>query len=133
MIHGIVDALKSIRSTTCHNNLAISSLNCVRGFVLTLAEIDHRQNQLPNGSRKLESDVSSIYNYIDFLSNKIVTLNQIYPIELRTILNSIQNIIPKYLNFQSGPNINNSSFSDFLNVHQLIFNDTLIISIVVSL
>ena len=61
MINGTVDALGRIDSKAYSNNLAINSLNCARNVLLTLAEIDHRSNQLHNGLRKLESDVSTIY------------------------------------------------------------------------
>ena len=42
-----------------------------------LADIDHRLNQFQfwNDLRKLEHDVTMIYNYIDMLSNKIVTFS----------------------------------------------------------
>ena len=43
------------------NNLAINGLNyIVRIFFLTLAEIDHKLNQLHSGLRKLESDALTI-------------------------------------------------------------------------
>ena len=45
MTDGLVDTLKSINTTTYHNNLAINSLNCARSLLLTLAEVDHRLNQ----------------------------------------------------------------------------------------
>ena len=72
MINRIVDAIKSINHTT-HDNKAINSLNYARNIPLTLAEIDHRLTQIWNGLRKLESDVSTIYNYIESLSSKVVT------------------------------------------------------------
>ena len=53
-------ALKSIYHTTHGNDIAINSLNYARIFLLTLAEIDHRLNQLQHGLRKLEFDVSTI-------------------------------------------------------------------------
>ena len=90
MINRIVDTLKSINNITCNNNLTINSLNYARNFLLTLIEIDHRLNQLCNGLQKLESDVSTIYNYIDSLCNKIVTPTLTDPVDLRTILNNIQ-------------------------------------------
>ena len=75
MIDGLVDALKSINSTTNKNNLAVNSLNYARSFVLTLAVIDHRLNILKNHIQKLESDISTIYNYIDSPITKLLYLH----------------------------------------------------------
>ena len=73
MINESVDALKNINNTACNNSLAISSLSYVRNFLLTLAKIDHRLNQLYNGLRKIKSYISTIDKYIDSLSNKVIT------------------------------------------------------------
>ena len=99
MINGLVDALKSINNTAYNNNLAINSPNCAKNFLLTLVQIAHRLNQLCNGLRKLETDISTIYNYmfIDSLSNKHVRSTLIDPVDLQAILNNIQKAIPKYL------------------------------------
>ena len=48
--------------------------------------------------KKLEFDTSTVYNYIDSLSNKVVTPTLMYPLDLRTIPDNIQKFIPKYLN-----------------------------------
>ena len=61
MINELVHAQRSINNIAYHNNLAINSLNYAR-FFLPLAEIDHILNQLLNGLRKLEIDVTTIYN-----------------------------------------------------------------------
>ena len=53
-------------------------------FLLTLADVDHRINQLHNGLQKLEADVATIYNYINTLGSKIVTPMLIDPIDLKT-------------------------------------------------
>ena len=54
--------------------------------------------------KKLESDVSIIYNYIDSLGNKIVTSNPTDPVDLRTMSNNIKKVIPKYLNLPRNQN-----------------------------
>ena len=61
IINGLVDALKSNNNTMYNTNLAINSLNYARNFLLTLAVIYLRLNQLWNGLRKLEFHVSTIY------------------------------------------------------------------------
>ena len=71
MINGLVDVL--INDTVYNNNLAIDNLNYVRCFLLLLLNINQRLSQLHNGLMKLESNVSTIYKYINNLSNKIVT------------------------------------------------------------
>ena len=70
MINGLVNALKSINTTIYCNNLSINSLNYARDFLLTQAEIAQRLKQLCNRLRKLESNVSTIYNYRDSLRKK---------------------------------------------------------------
>ena len=59
---------------------------------------------ITKGLRKLECDVATIYNYIDSLGNKIVTPTLIDPVDLRAILNNIQNIIPSYSGLPDNPN-----------------------------
>ena len=46
-------------------------------------------NQLHNGLMKLEFDISTIYKYIDALSNKIITPTLVNPIDLKTKLTII--------------------------------------------
>ena len=133
MINGLVDALKSINNTTYEINLAINSLNYARNFLLTYTEINNRLNQLHNGLWKFETNVLIIYNYVHFLNNKIVAPTLIHPVDLRRILHNIWIVIPKYLSLLNNPNPNIWSFWGFLKVHPLIFNVTLIISIVVPL
>ena len=60
MISGLVDALRSIDSNTYNNNLAINSLPYAGNFLLTLAEIDDRLNQMHNGLQNFETCVSTI-------------------------------------------------------------------------
>ena len=50
---------------------------------------------------KLESDVLTIYNYIDSLSYKVIIPMQIDPVYLRTILNNVQKVISKCLDLPS--------------------------------
>ena len=57
--------------------------------------MDHGLNKLWNGLRKLESNVSTIYNCIESLSNKIVTLNLINQVYISTIIANIQKVISK--------------------------------------
>ena len=120
MIDRLVDVSKDMNYTTNNNNVAINSLNYTRNF-------------LCNGLRKLESDVSTIYNYIDSLDNRKVTLTLINPVELKAILKSIQKIIAKYLSLLNNLNTDIWSFYDFLKAHPLIINDTLMICLIVPL
>ena len=46
MINRLGDALKGINITPYCNNLSINSLDYARTFLITLAEIDQRLNQL---------------------------------------------------------------------------------------
>ena len=103
MINRLVDHLKSINNTIYNKILIVNSLYCATNFLLTLAEIDHILNQLWNGLRKLESDVSTIYNYTDFLSIKIVIPTLINPANLKTTLNNTQKGMPKYLKLTQWP------------------------------
>ena len=59
-------------------------------MVLTLADIDHRLNQLWNCLRKLESDVSSICTYVNSLSNKTITPIFIDAIDFKSMLKNIK-------------------------------------------
>ena len=61
-------------------------------------------------------NVWAICNYIDSLDNKIVTHSLIDPVDLRTILNNIQNVILKYLSLTSSQNNDIWTFHDFLKV-----------------
>ena len=54
----------------------------------------------------LEADIFTIYNCTDSLGNQVVTPTIIKPVDVRTILNNIQNIIPKYLSLPGEPNTN---------------------------
>ena len=55
------------------------------------------------------------------------------PIDLKTILNNIQAVIPSYLSLPNDPNTNIWSFYKFLVTHPLMYNETLIISLIVHL
>ena len=101
MINGLIDPLVRINNTNYNNNLATTSLNYSRTFQLTFAEIYHRLSQLWNGLRKLESCVSTIYNYRDSLCNKTVTPTLINLLALRSVLSNIQKVISKYLGLPS--------------------------------
>ena len=79
MISRLVDVLKGINDTVYHSNLAVNSLNYDRSFLLTLADVY----------------VSTIYDYIDSPGKIIVTPTLNDPVDLRTILNNIQKVIPK--------------------------------------
>ena len=95
-----------------------------RNFLLTLAEIDHRTNQLHSGLMKLESHVPTIYKYVDALSNKIVTptlIDLIYP---KIILNNIDKGLSSYLSLSNSPKWNIWQFYQFLKVHPIIFKNT---------
>ena len=48
LIDGLLDTLQSKNDTVYHDNLAIDSLSYTRGFLLILAEIGHRLNQVHN-------------------------------------------------------------------------------------
>ena len=50
----------------------------------------------------------------DPLSNKIATPNLSDPVDLKTMLNNMQNVIPKYFSLSSDPNSNIMSLFDFL-------------------
>ena len=104
MINGLVDSLRNINYATYNDNLAINNLHCASNFPLSLAEIDHRLNQLQNGLGKLESDISTIYNHIDSLGNNIVTPTLISHVYLRTILNNMQKVTPKDLSLNINSN-----------------------------
>ena len=69
MINGLVDALKGINIIVYHNNSAIKSLNYAQSFSLISGGMNYKLNQLLNKLKKLESYVSTIYNYIVSLSN----------------------------------------------------------------
>ena len=56
--------------------------------------------------KQLEPDVSTVYSSIDSLSNKVITLPLTDAVDLRTILNNIQKVIPKYLSLASDPKTN---------------------------
>ena len=55
------------------------------------------------------------------------------PIGLKTILTNIQTVIPSYLSLPNDRNTNIWSFYKFLEIHPLIYSDTLIISLIVPL
>ena len=133
MTNGLLDALKTINTTVHYSSLTIQRLSYVCYIFQTLADIDHRLSQLCNGHRKLESDVSIIYSYINTLSSKIVTQAFINHVDLKSILNNIQTIIPSYLSFTKDPSTNIWSFYQFIKMHPLVFNDTLVISLIVPL
>ena len=73
MINRPMHALKSVVNTVHLSHLLIKRLNYAHSFFLTLADIDHRLNQLCYRLNKLEPDISTIYNYINTLSNKVIT------------------------------------------------------------
>ena len=112
MINGLVSSLKSINITVYHSILTIQRLNYGCNIFLMLADLDPRLNELYNGLGKLESDMSTIYSYINTLSYKIVTPTLINPVDLKTILNNVQTVIPLYLSLSmnliptSGPFMN---------------------------
>ena len=98
MVNRLVDTLNSLNNNNVyHDNLAINSLNYALGFLLNLAEIDHRLNQHRNRLYKLESNITNIYNYIDSLDKRDFTLTLIDPVELKNILIKIIVVIPKFL------------------------------------
>ena len=124
---------KSINITVYHSKIEIQRLNYAHNLLLTLADVDHRINQLHNGLKKPEADVAIVYNYISTLGSKIVTPMLIDPIDLKTILTNIQAVIPSYLSLLNDPNPNIRSFYEFQEIHPLIYNETLIISLIVPL
>ena len=121
MISGLVNALKSINTTVYQSKIEIQTLNYAHNFLLTLADIDQRINQLHNVLGKLETDVATICNYINTLGSKIVMPMHINPIDLKTILSYIQAVIPSYLSLPNDPNITIWSCK-FLEIHPLIYN-----------
>ena len=133
MINGIVNVLKSINTTVYRRKIKIQRLNDACNFFLTLADMDHRINQLYNGQRKLEADVATIYNYINTLGSKIVTPSLTDAIDLETIPTNIQAVIPSYLSLPNDLNTNIWSFYKCLEIYPLIYNEILIISLIVPL
>ena len=133
MINGLINASKSINTTVYHSKIKIQRLKNASNFFLTLADIDNRIKQLSNGIRKLEADVATIYNYIKTLGSKIVTPMLINHTDLKTILTNIQAVIPSYLSLPNDPNTIILSFYEFLKIHPLLYNETLIISVIVPL
>ena len=131
MIIGLVNTLKSINTTVYHIKIEIQRLNYACNFLLTFAHVDHRINQFCNGLRKLEEDVATTYHYINTLGSKIVTPMIFDPADLKTILPNIQTVITSYLSLPTDPYINTWSFYKFLEIHPLIYNETLIISLIV--
>ena len=71
-----------------------------------------------------------MYSYINFLGNKNVTATPMDPIDLMTILNNIQTVLPSYLSLPRYPNTNIWSFYKFLKIHPLVYNNTLFISLI---
>ena len=55
------------------------------------------------------------------------------PIDLKTILTNINVVIPSYLSLPNDQNTNIWSFYKFLEILSLIYNETLIISLIVPL
>ena len=55
------------------------------------------------------------------------------PIDLKTILTNIQPVTPSYLSLPIDPGNSIWSFYEFLEIHSLIFNTTLIISLIFSI
>ena len=49
MINGLVNSLKALNTTVYHSNIEIQRPNYALNFFLTLADVDHRINQLHNG------------------------------------------------------------------------------------
>ena len=117
MINGLMNALKSINTTIYHNKIEIQRQNYAHTFLLTLADIDHRINQLCNGLQKFEADVVTTYNYIPTLWSKIVTPMLIDPIDLKTIHTNIQAVLLLYFSLPNEPNTNIWFFYTFLEIH----------------
>ena len=82
--------------------------------------------------QKIRHNILIIYNYINSLCSKSLHLILIDPVYERTILNDLQNIIPKYLNLPRNSNSNPWTFNNLLKIYPLIINDTLITFSVVS-
>ena len=121
VISGLVNALKIIHTTMFHSSLTNQRLNYAHNFFLILAGIDHILSQLCNGLRKLESDMFTIYSYLNTLSTKIVTPTLIDPTDLKIILNNIQTVVPSYLSLPSDPSTNTWSFYKFLKIQPLVY------------
>ena len=77
--------------------------------------------------------MSTIYSYINALSNKTVTPTPTDPVDLMTILNNVQTVIPSHLSLPNKPYTNIWSFYEFLKIHPFVYNDTTIISLIVPL
>ena len=73
----------------------------------------------------LDSAISPIYNYINTLSNKIVTPNLVDPMNIKNVISDIQKVLPKYLSSPSNPESNVWPFYEFVKFHPVIFNGTL--------
>ena len=108
--------------------MEIQRLNYAHNFFLTLADVEHRINWLHDGLQKLDADVATTYNYKNILGSKIVTPMLIDTINLKTVLTSVQAVIPPYLSLPNNLNANIWSFYKFLEIHSLIYNETFIIS-----
>ena len=67
------------------------------------------------------------------LGNKNVTSISAYAIDLETILKHIHKVLPNYLSIPSVPDSNIWYFYDFLKICPIIFNNTLEISIIMSI
>ena len=132
MINRLVGTLKSTGNTRYQSKLLIKRLNYTQNFFFTLADIVCKLNQVCNRLNKLDSDISTIYNYINTLSIKIITI-LIDHIDPRAILINIKNVTPPYLSLPSNSHTNIWTFYEFLKIHPLVFSDTLIISLIVSL
>ena len=57
----------------------------------------------------------------------------INPVDLKTILNNIQAVIPSYLSLPNDLNTSIRSFYEFLEIHSFNYNETLINSLIVPL
>ena len=73
--------------------------------------------------------MATIYNYINTLGSKIVIPILMNPIDLKTILTNIQAVIPSYLSFPTKI----WPLYEFLEINPLIYNETLIILLIVPL
>ena len=118
--------------TVYHRKIEIQRLNYAYNFLLTLADVYYGINQLPNGLQNLEANVATIYTYINILGSISVTPMLIDLIDPKTILINTQAVIPSYLSLPNDSNTNIWSFYKVLEIHSLIYNETLIISLVVS-
>ena len=126
-------ALKSINTTVYHSKLEIQKLNYACNFILTLADTEHRINQLCNGLRKLEADVATIYNYINTLEVKLLHQCLSTPYWPKNNTSNIQAVISSCLSLPNYPNTNIWSLYEFLEIQPLNYNETLIISFTVPL